>query len=241
MNKLLMILLFGMFFISLASANTYKVDEEFNITVTCLNDGYCSNVSYCNINVANPNGTILVAGENMTYQTSFHSYNITPDTTGAYTVTGYCDDVGETKDVDFQFDVTTTGYPTPTGIPTFMGILLIIIFGIACVFLYLSAIMNEVGFKIFFLLSAVVFLMATMITGYMVSSSANVLGEINTTTLALVVVIGMILIILFIYFLIRLTVNALDMYKIGRGLGITPGYNVGSGSKVAGYNTKRAY
>jgi len=79
--------------------------------------------------------------------------------------------------------------------------------------------------------------MSTMLTAYMMSMDGNVAAATNSTTLALVSVLGGILLVIFIYMLIRQTVNALDMYNIKRGHSL----EVGAGSSVSGYNTKKAY
>lgn len=233
--------LFIMMFIALVgivNANQVsQVDVETNITVICLNDGYCSASSYCNINVINPTGAVIVAGENMTNQVSFHNYTLTPDALGAYAVKGFCLDLNESQEIDFVFDVTPTGIATPEGVPTFQGIFLIILFGISVVFLVYSSKFGETAFKLFFLLTSFIFMFATLITGYMISSSTNVLGSINSTTLSLIYVMGAILVILFVYFLIRQTINALDLYNIKKGRA----WQVGSGKSVGGYNTNKAY
>lgn len=228
----------GMFLLSFASAtDTYQVNTDVDIKITCLNNGYCSSASYCNINVMDPIGNLTVDGQNMTYQTSYHNYTINATELGTYDVTGFCLDGTDSERVDYTFDVTLNGNPTPENMPIFLSGLVLLIFVTACFFLYLSSIMNETAFKIFFLLASVVFLMASFLTTYMVLSDGNVASSISTTTLSLFWVLGMISIILFIYFLIRQTVNALDLYNIKRG----HAWEVPSGSRVAGYNTKRAY
>jgi len=80
-----------------------------------------------------------------------------------------------------------------------------------------------------------------MITAYMVSMDGNVVAATNATTLALFVVLGVILFLIFIYIMIRQTINALDMFKINKGLKMDKDYQVGVGRKVAGYDTRRAY
>jgi len=133
--------------------------------------------------------------------------------------------------------ITEDGKEASEYVDIFMMILVILIFGTACLFLYLSETMGEVAFKIFFLLLAAIFLMAAFITTYMILTNASIPSSISSTTLSLVYVLGAILIILFIYFLIRQTINALDLFRIKRG----HEWSVGAGSKVGGYNTKRAY
>ena len=85
--------------------------------------------------------------------------------------------------------------------------------------------MGEVGFKIFFMAMSLVFLMATLLTAYMVSMDGNVVSATNSTTLGLIVVLGTILFVVFAYILIRQTVNALELFKQKRGLVWDGGYN----------------
>jgi len=156
---------------------------------------------------------------------------------GLYSFITYCHSSTQGGYVENTIRVTSTGDYIPEGMPTFLGILVIIIFGTACFMMFLSVTMNEVGFKIFFMVTSIIFLMASLITGYMVLTDSNVTASISTTTLGLIVVIGIILFIIFAWILIRQTINALDLYNVKRG----KSWNVGSGSSVGGYNTKRAY
>ena len=149
---------------------------------------------------------------------------------GQYDWVAFCCDGTDCAVGYGNFEITSTGNPTPDGMPMFQMGLIIVIFGIACFLLFLSSQMNEVALKIFFLIASLVFLMATMLTAYMVSTDGNVATAINTTTLGLITVLGTILFIVFAYILIRQTINALDMFKAKRGL-------VWDG----GYNSKRAY
>ena len=119
--------------------------------------------------------------------------------------------------------------------------LILLIFVSSCFFLYLSMQMGEVGFKIFFLLMAMIFLLASFITTYIIFLEGSIMVKVNVVTLTLSTILGMVLFIIFIYIMIRQTINALDMFRINKGLKMSPDYNVGSGRKVAGYDTKRAY
>ena len=104
MKKLFLFLLISVFFLSFSSAETgYELNEEVNITITCLNDGYCSSASYCNINIEDPNGDIIIMNTNMTYTVSFHYYTLNITELGAYKITGFCQDGTSNKQVDFLF------------------------------------------------------------------------------------------------------------------------------------------
>tara|TARA_Y100000310_G_C20673279_1_gene811457 strand:+ start:917 stop:1645 length:729 start_codon:yes stop_codon:yes gene_type:complete len=215
---------------------TKQLDDCIDLIQSCADCTYVNFTSY-----TMPNGTRTVwEVPGVQEGTSFTYYNCSlTGQLGTWIIDGHGDVAGRDTVFTYTYEVTNTGNPTPNGMPMFQMGVLIIIFGVACFLLYLSSQMNEVGFKIFFLLTSLVFLMATMITAYMVSMDGNVATTTNTTTLALVSVLGAVLFIIFIYILIRQTINALDLFKIKKGLKMET--NVGLGSKVAGYKTKRAY
>ena len=200
---------------------------------------YCPTCSYMNLTaIQYPNQTVSTMNLVMTKTDNNYIYEFcNTNETGGYSYTTCGDKAGVLTCEDITFESTSTGKTTPSGVPTFLGILIIIIFGTACFMMFLSGTMHEVAFKIFFLIVALIFLMATLITGYMVLTDSNVTASISTTTLSLIVVMGMILFIIFVWILIRQTINALDLYNIKHG----KSWNVGQGSSVGGYNTKREY
>jgi len=230
MNKFVLLLL-GMFFLSFASAQvTYQIDTEVNVTVVCVNDGYCSASSSCNININDPTGLLVIENEDMDYHTSFFNYEMNVTELGTYCVTGVCVDGDSSKEVDFTFDVTENGKPLVENVFIFMIGMVFLVFLIACFFMYMSTKANMPGFKIFFLLASIIFLMASLITGYMVASDGNVSSGINATTLSLVIVLGAILFILFLMAMIKETGKALDLLRIKQG----KEWKVGASSKVTG-------
>jgi len=213
---------------------TKKLDDCIDLIQTCADCTYVNFSSY-----TMPNGTRIlleVKGVKSGVSFTYNSCNLT-NQLGTWIIDGHGDVEGTDKVFTYTYEVTQTGNPTPSGMPMFQMGVIIIIFGVACFLLFLSTQMNEVAFKIFFLVTSLIFLMATMLSAYMISMDGNVVSATNTTTLGLVVVLGIILIIIFIYILIRQTINVLDYFNVKRGLG----WSVGAGSKVGGYNTKKAY
>ena len=217
---------------------TKKLDDCIDLIQTCADCSYVNFTSY-----TRPNGTRIIieaAGVKDAVSFTYNNCNIT-DKIGTWIIDGHGDVSGTDTVFSYTYEVTTTGNPTPDGMPMFQMGVLIIIFATSCFLLYLSTSMEAVGFKIFFLLTSLVFLMATMISAYMISADGNVAAATNTTTLALVTVLGVILFIIFIYILIVQTIKALDLFKINKGLKMTPGYNVGTGAKVIGINNRKGY
>lgn len=139
-GKVFLFLLLGILLISFASASqkTYKVNEELDLKVTCLNDGYCSNESVCNINVENPDDSLLVTGQNMTNQGSFHNYTITPEQLGKYGVKGFCLDGELSQEINFPFWVTPDGNQIDTGESIMYIWILIILIILVALGIYLS-------------------------------------------------------------------------------------------------------
>lgn len=123
-NKLFTLLFLCLFLSVFVSAETYKLNEDVNVTVTCLNDGYCSLDAYCNINIKNPVGLLVVQNANMTNQTSFYNYSLNVDSIGDYCVSGYCIDGTDSKEIDFCFTVNQNG----SDINAFVYIVLLLFF-----------------------------------------------------------------------------------------------------------------
>ena len=220
-----------------------SVNYKFHIHVFNSSNGvYITNTTAnCTLHIYNATGSHIVESK-MGYDSNLLDFKLDVlggnfSETGLYSFIAFCRNGAQGGFTQNTFMVTSTGKETPLGMPNFLGILVIIIFAMACFMMFLSVTMNETAFKIFFLMVALIFLMATLITGYMVLTDSNVVAAISTTTLGLVTVMGMILFIMFVWILIRQTINALDLYNIKRG----KAWNVGSGSAVGGYNTKRAY
>ncbi len=110
--RIFFLLTFSLLFVNIASAlDTFENGTEMNISIVCLNDGYCSNDSYCNINVINPNSNIIISNQNMTNQISSHVYNFTPTNIGVYSVGGFCKDGEYSEEIDYKFEVTKFGNP----------------------------------------------------------------------------------------------------------------------------------
>ncbi len=213
---------------------TKKLEDCIDLIQTCADCTYVNFSSY-----TLPNGTREVvewAGVKSGTTFTYNSCNIA-NQTGTYIIDGH-GDVGAVDTVfTYTYDVTLTGNPTPEGMPMFQMGLILVIFGVSCFLLYLSFVMGETGFKIFFMITSFIFLMATMLTAYMVSMDGNVTATTNATTLGLVFVLGMVLIIIFFYFLIRQTISVLDSMKINKGLKMEGGL----GRDVMGHDIRKAY
>ena len=231
---LVVITLSSLVFAAETDIGTKKQNTCIDLIQTCAD---CSYVNFSSYTL--PNGTRIVtewegvkSGPTFTY----NDCNIA-NQTGTYIIDGHGDIEGVDTVFTYTYEVTPTGNPTPEGMPMFQMGLILVIFGTSCFLLYLSFVMGEVGFKIFFMVTSFIFLLATMLTAYMVSMDGNVTSTTNATTLGLVIVLGMILVIIFFYILIRQTISVLDSFKINKGLKMGGGL----GRNVMGHDIRKAY
>jgi hypothetical protein len=112
MKKLLILMIFGMLFISFASASLiYRTDETFDIKIPCVNNGtYCSASALCNITVSYPSGSIDINNQQMTYQSSFFNYtHLATSIQGKYPAFVQCSDGTVNGASTFDFQITQTG------------------------------------------------------------------------------------------------------------------------------------
>lgn len=113
-KKILGILVMGVFLISLGSALTFKQNEPVNITIVCINAGYCTASATCNTSIFDPDNIVILDGVEATQSPSLAFYNITLNSNqtsklGEYSVGGFCKDGSVTQLIDFNFSITTDG------------------------------------------------------------------------------------------------------------------------------------
>ena len=230
------------------SVHTQNESFKFHVHTYNSTDGtrFTNETISCFIHLYSPtNGGHLIE-ENMSFDSNGidFEYEVAGGNfseLGQYAVLMDCEDTVIGGYIEYGFDVTANGKIIPESSPFFMLGLIALIFSTACFFLYFSMSMNEVAFKIFFMVMSFIFLMSSFIITYMYSSDMNIISGINSSILSLIYVLGAILFIMFMYIMIRQTVIVLDMFKVNKGLKMSPGYNVGSGSKTLGINPRRPY
>ena len=216
MKKLILILIF-LCLISSVSASVYQKGNNIDLKVPCINSGaYCSSSTTCNLTTIYPNETILLNNLEMTNQVSFHNYTLNAsdiNVIGEYKNIVMCTDGIYNGTSTFIIDVTLSGNSEPGEKSFILAGIFIVIFGIACVFLFLSSKMTEVGPKIFFLLGSFVFLLGSMGIIAIVSFDANLSLGINETIGHILFALGMVFYILFGYIMIKETATILDLYR----------------------------
>jgi len=224
MNKQIFSLIIGILLISCISASlgTFKQGDCVDIkTITNASVVTISTLSY-------PNGTIA-ASEKTMQNIAGNTFNYTfcdASAIGSY-IYDYYDDESNTYVNDFS--ITPSGRANMDSMPSFLMGALLIVFGIACIFLFLAANSIEVGPKIFFLLSGLVFLIGSVALSYVIATESNVTSGISETLSFLLYALGIILFVIFAYVLIKQIVSIMEIMRIKKG------YSMGNISRF-GYN-----
>ena len=223
-NKLTLLVLFvGLIGIASASApflGYFKLGEEIELKQTCaINGTFCDS---CNItSVDYPNGSMAVSNIKMTKRNGDFNYTLSGDyidAVGEYRVNGFCDygdDVRKTW--VYTFETTLSGV-NPDGSNPFVSLgLMGLIFGIACVFLFISTKLYEVGPKLFFILASFVFLIGALAVSYVIAFDSNLTSSINSTIVTMLYAFGLIFIVMFAYIMIKQIKESVNMMRQNQG------------------------
>lgn len=252
MNKKIFLLTFVVLFFGFVSAatphlGTFKQNTDIELLQTCtINGSFCDS---CNISsVVYPNGSVAISSLEMTKREGEFNYTINDTYTGVvgqYKVNGYCRFGSDViKNWVYYFDMTLTGNETPEGVPNVLAIIVFVIFGISCFFLFLSSQLNEAGPKIFCLLASLIFLGASVLIGISFIQTYNIAEGVSDSVSYIFFAIGMIIFVMFAYILIRQSVAAFDALQIRKGLkmgNFRMGPGPPPGAPYAGYNIRRPY
>jgi len=105
----------------------------------------------------------------------------------------------------------------------FFGILIFVLFGMSWFFLYFSTQISEPGPKIFFMIISLIFLIGSIGVGVVYGDSVNVTESMNNLMGAFIFVLGLILIIMFFYIIIRQIVQVMNLMRVKKGLSMGVG------------------
>ncbi|KKM83530.1 hypothetical protein LCGC14_1308450 [marine sediment metagenome] len=115
-NKNLLVFLFvGVFLLTSISAElVFKQNTDVDLKIVCINAGFCSSTTDCNVSVFDPNENVLLDGVKATQAASLAYHNVTiignlTQALGEYRVGGFCKDGSVTELIDFTFLVTPSG------------------------------------------------------------------------------------------------------------------------------------
>lgn len=217
MKRAMIFLVVGLFLISLTSASlgTFKENTEVDLIQTC------NNCTYCNLtSIKYPNGSNALTNVLMTQDNTYFNYTFNESYTSTLGEYKYCFDCGNDAEKAtgcINFDITLSGNPTPEGVSYLLIGIVIIVFGIACVFLYLASQMNEPGFKVFFMILAFVFLIGSLAIVSIMASDSNLTSGVNTSISIMLFAFGLVFFVFFVYILINQTRNVLQMMQDKKG------------------------
>lgn len=214
---LLLVLLFSVSLPNLSAQdyNSHKQSTDYTLLVSSNNATSCD-ISY----IKYPNNTKNILNKNMTqdgrtFYADIDSGNFTNTGITCFGIT--CTD-GSTNEVGSKcIDVTLSG-TDPDSSSSYIALgLLGLIFGIACVFLFITFKVQEGGIKIFFLLSSFVFLIGSLATAYVVSFDMNLTSGINTTITVMLYAFGLIMFVVVAYILINQIRSTLELIQQKKG------------------------
>ena len=225
LNKnLSLYIIMALLLVSCVNAITYEKGEEVDIKVPFeVNGSYPSAAAWCKISIQYPNTTYLKNNVSM-FNLGNGEFNVTLITTettelGVHEwIANCCDGLKCARGYD-SFEITATGKPTPDSLPVVMGIIIIIVFGFAWFFLILAFKVVEPGPKIFFIISSMVFLIASIGIAIMFAQDSNITESISGLMGNILFALGMILFVIFAYILIKQLVVTMNLFKYKRGLG----------------------
>ena len=131
-KKIWLMILVGIFLVSSVSAAlTFEQSEEVDLKITCINAGFCTAAAQCNVSVFSPSQVTLLNGVEATQSASLAFHNITLNSTqtsqlGTYSVAGFCKDGSVTQLIDFEFEITETGFALTTSIAILYFLMLVL-------------------------------------------------------------------------------------------------------------------
>lgn len=225
MDKILVILLFGILFLIplISSTQIYQKETDFDLKVPCFNnDTYCSPASLCNVTIISFNGSSIIDNLEMTYNIAFHNYTLNRTQTtesGEYTTSVICNDNGVLGYSTYNFIITPTGKSLSTSSAIVQGLILIVMFAVTIFFLIFSYTTDSPGIKLFFNMLSYITLFLTVGTGYIILQSSEVQGNLSFTVEALLFILGIVLVFIMFYIMIVQTIRAIQLMRIKKGFG----------------------
>ena len=222
MNKQIILIIFSVVLlvgIVSAETETYKLNQETDLKFTCtLNNAIPSAAAEYNITLSYQNGSTF-KNSNMTTPLGNGAFNYTTTFTeiGLYKVQMFCWDTTYSYSDEGFYDVTESGNKIPEGMLIVYGVIILIIFGISCIFFILAFKIQDSSLKIFFWLAGFVFLTGCMATITAISYNINPVSAINKIVLVITYILGLITFLIFALVLVQRIISILDMMREKKG------------------------
>lgn len=137
--------------------------------------------------------------------------------TGEYGYGFYCNNSERGGFVSIPLTVTPSGNLFTSGQAITSIAILLLMFGVGGFCLYLSSHFDQSGVKIFFMLSAFVFITGTLAVGHIASYDAGLTAGMNNSVTYILYAFGLIFFVAFAYVLINQIIEAMNLYQRGKG------------------------
>lgn len=129
-KKILVGIFVGIFLITIISGLTFKQNNAVDLKIVCINAGFCSSSAVCNVSIFAPNQNILLSGVQATQSANLAFHNVTLNSSltgqiGEYSVGGFCKDGSVTQLIDFNFEITPTGFSNSSILILLVTVLLV--------------------------------------------------------------------------------------------------------------------
>ena len=100
---------------------SYPQNELLDLKIICINNGFCSSSSVCNVSIFDPDSDIIATNIQTTRVASgaYHNLTLLANQTsklGKYQVVGFCKDGSVAEDVNFPYFITADGFQ-PSNFP----------------------------------------------------------------------------------------------------------------------------
>jgi len=220
-NKILLTIILGMFLFSLVNISAFdshKQNTDFTLTISG-NEATACNTTWIKF----PNGSsnvlnIPMTKDGTTFYTTIGSGNFS--SLGTTCMGLSCTDGSQNEVGSKCLDVTLSGIDPDASNPYVSVGILAILFGIACVFLFLAFKVQESAPKIFFILASFVFLIGCLVASSVIAFDSNLTSGINSTITTMIFAFGLIFIVVFAYIMIN------QIKAVVHGIGQNKGYEM---------------
>ena len=221
MNKKTISIIIVLFLLPLIVAEEsfiFKQNSEFTLNIGMANNNLSDCLSCsCSYSIFYPNGSSFIIKEAGTNDDGFCIYSNNATVTGTYGVQVDFNDSIDNGKASFEFEVTPTGKIVQTGMLIIYGVIVLIVFGISCIFFILAFRIQDSSLKIFFWLAGFIFLTGCMATVTAISYNINTVSAINKVALAITYIVGIITTLIFALVLVQRIISILDMMREKKG------------------------
>jgi len=204
-------------------AFVFKQNNQVDLCVEIFNENLslATEATTCFLILKNPQMNITIPSKLMKFDSPGRfCYDINAsklDVLGEYPTTVTCNSSIDNLFLSFTTLITPTGDATPESMLIVFAVILLVMFGISCLFLFLAFRIEDSPLKTFFWLASFIFLLGTMLTALAIGYNINPVSAINKVILGITYVLGIITFLMFALVLIGRIIAAMDMLREKKG------------------------